>query len=94
MSNTKHTLGPWNAECCIVRDKTRQIRIAKCDESWQLDWREMEANAHLIAAAPDLLAALKSAEVALAAYASTRVGVHHLALETARAAIAKAEANQ
>ena len=59
MDTPKHTPGPWNAESCIVRDKTRQIRIAKCDESWQLDWREMEANADLIAAAPDLLEAAK-----------------------------------
>lgn len=52
-----------------------------------------QEDAHLVAAAPDLLDALKTAESALAlaaGYANSEQRTMHAALETARAAIAKA----
>ena len=57
---TKHTLGPWR-----VNDKTifqdnpldSVVMIASCSSA-ALEHKEQQANARLIAAAPDLLAAL------------------------------------
>jgi hypothetical protein len=49
------------------------------------------ARHRLIAAAPDLLAALKYALTVLDSYSTTNVGIHCAAIDIARAAIAKAE---
>lgn len=85
MSETKHTPGPWD----VVFDS---CSAPKCGGEWVIDGPpsgahgqfELEADARLIAAAPDLLAALKAlAEVDL-------LNPQHLV--AARAAIAKAEA--
>lgn len=51
---------------------------------------EAAANARLIAALPDLVEALKYAVEQLKAYKTTRVGIHHAAIERGYAALAKA----
>jgi hypothetical protein len=53
----KHTPGPWsckaihNGETAILDPDRKRVVVV-------MDWKEMEANAKLIAAAPELLAAL------------------------------------
>ena len=63
--DTKHTQGEWFANNCTVTIKGTYAQIAACypekgSEMATNDIREMQANAKLIAAAPDLLAALKA----------------------------------
>lgn len=105
----EHTQGPWvfRVELGTVNavdpmhSQDGRARIEICDPSNGQTWNggalpidEREANAHLIAAAPDLLAIL---EVILGAHDTKNNGAymgeavlcHHYA-ETARAAIAKA----
>jgi hypothetical protein len=92
---SKHTPGPW--QVFTTKDGTRFIGIGDADGVGVTDprfglWRggqEREANARLIAAAPDLLEALKWAieRLDLLAEQSDRA-------ETARAAIIKAEATE
>lgn len=90
-NQTKHTPGPWTAtKCAMSRD---EWRISN-PEAWPIftvlcGRPEARANAHLIAAAPDLLAALiKLERVESSPHSET---VRYLAREQARAAIAKAE---
>ena len=95
-----HTSGPWQFYELLDRahDGLGYIRtvpedgleIAHHGDSGR-SRSENVANGHLLAAAPDMLAALIYAERVLASYASTKVGVHHAGLGVVRAAIAKAE---
>ena len=87
--NTQHTPGPWTRDHGIVRDECgTQIALVAWD---------IEANARLIASAPDLLAALK--DLVAAAGSIPRIFFHDGGLEQrvvgahrkARDAIAKAE---
>lgn len=84
MTEAKHTPGPWFAE----EDEEGNWRVADEDGAWvarSLSWaREEEADAYLIAAAPDLLEALERM-VSL----FLRQNAHDVA--GARAAIAKAK---
>ena len=61
--NAKHTPGPWNAiagKLGFFINRVNQQSIAvTCIDSWQTE-EEHEANARLIAAAPELLAALQA----------------------------------
>jgi hypothetical protein len=89
---TTHTPGPWindGAEISARPDpENSQSYIAPIcvmDSEWHPD--TAAANARLISAAPDLLAALIAAEKELAYYASTRRSDE---LPRIRAAIAKA----
>lgn len=99
MSTTKHTPGPWRA--VIDSDFTPGIDADDIGESivvigpnnlstdlgiWGRCREEAEANAHLIAAAPDLLAALQT--LVEQAERHDAVGLYW---DQARAAIAKAE---
>lgn len=67
MSNDKHTPGPWEALGNIVRSPMYQpgglprgVIIAECRDGYYLPHtEEAKANARLIAAAPDLLEAIK-----------------------------------
>lgn len=80
-----HTPGPWtyyHTGWLVYAGKL----IADCGRSGELSPDEMRANANLIAAAPDLLAALKR----LLSATEQNLGDIHDAEEQARAAIAKA----
>lgn len=88
MSEVKHTPGPWelgyldHAGQRVVRQE--HIEVCTCwHHSVGSIEREMEANARLIAAAPELLEALK--------LVVTRCGPKSRDGALARAAIAKAE---
>jgi len=68
MTQTQHTSGPWTAleilDGIAIKD-SRNVTIAYCDYATDADETEIsewetEANARLIAAAPDLFAALQS----------------------------------
>lgn len=94
MGEPKHTPGPWMvlppAEWegddgeWIVRS------VARCGRG-----KFSEANAHLIAAAPDLLAALKDADLALDRTGARPFIVHGVRVgEIIDAAIAKAEGKE
>lgn len=102
MPNTqKHTPGPWKIETAPNRFGKDFTGVSTVCDFGHDQWANLalcanngmngDANARLIAAAPDLLEALKYAERMLDSYKTTHVGVHHAALEKARAAIAKAE---
>ena len=63
---SKHTPGPWAVDryCRDITPVGRYLRIAEIPghrENDTPDSQEREANARLIAAAPDLLAALQAA---------------------------------
>lgn len=74
------------------RDKRRRF-IYVCDPSYARTTREEKANAKLICAAPDLLAALEHCAEALKAIGSSRglVADHGDALDEALRAIDKAK---
>jgi hypothetical protein len=72
MSNTKHTPGPWTIERSPIQSRggsNTVFRIGPFQACIYDDWRqeqergistsELEANANLIAASPELLEALK-----------------------------------
>ena len=89
MSEAKHTTGPWNVP---FREFTKikaanGAHIATCHKLTNLV--NLEANSRLIAAAPDLLDALKTIVEVIG---NTEYGEidRKLAVKDARAAIAKA----
>lgn len=55
---SQHTPGPWKASSTWVTGETDDITIAQCSYR-DKNLNESEANAHLIAAAPDMLHALE-----------------------------------
>lgn len=57
MTTTQHSSGPWMVKGGNVIENESGVNIAK---AWMTDREEECANARLIAAAPELLAALKS----------------------------------
>jgi len=67
MSEAKHTPGPWEATGNLVRSPMHQpeglprgVQIVECRDGYFLPHTaEAKANARLIAAAPELLEALK-----------------------------------
>lgn len=77
MSNTKHTPGPWGLdfdeygddpwanghphECTVFSDSTGEPVASLEAQTYPPNAKELVANARLIAAAPDLLEALKRA---------------------------------
>ena len=100
MTAAKHTPGPWRVGPV---DDTR-VEDANGNEVAQIDgdynqpdtWPLMEANARLIAAAPDMLAALKAAKEAdkiniARGGAAKFIEADQRAQRLIRAAIAKAE---
>jgi hypothetical protein len=66
--DAKHTPGPWeyNEQTKTIRSKKENFWLATMD-SWDGSVNNA-ANARLIAAAPDLLAALENARIALTFY--------------------------
>ena len=88
-----HTPGPWRFEwdgrptwSCVRHRVKGEWQVAVTDDLIDEHPEESEANARLIAAAPELLAALKEA-----LYAVTEIDNAHKSLRQMRAAIAKAE---
>lgn len=109
MTETKHTPGPWTVEE-YGDDETPTLVIHKDSESRVCfmatpgshgDLAMIEADAHLIAAAPDMLAALKAAsgyllnaaiDLETGAPKKTALATINGGLDLVRAAIAKATA--
>ncbi len=89
MADEKHTPGPWVA----VRPRVRWRIMAGEQFVMETDEVRTEADAYLIAAAPDLLAAVKAllAYGAGGEYPPGVVAAWDKAVEDAEAAIAKAE---
>ena len=98
---SKHTAGPWVASRfgfqVLTGDSWSVICTLKNGAEWEdrrgkyvpnYEWQNQEANARLIAAAPEMLAALKKARVAIATHSPDPTEP----LEEIDAAIAKAGA--
>lgn len=90
MSETKHTPGPWAVIAdgptrVVATDTSRPWRIAVVDSPSDAD-PDVDANARLIAAAPELLAALEEVTSTC-----LDAGFHGSDLARSRAAIAKAK---
>ncbi len=84
---TKHTPGPWKQERNnVVADYTATYGVVASVSAMPNKW-ETDANARLIAAAPELLASLQEALGLLESYS---LGEHQVA-ENIRAAIALAK---
>ena len=92
-TETKHTQGPWEIETKGSRhfiDGADQLTVAYVDRAGVRDRQEIEANARLIAAAPELLAALIGM---MNRYGDKSPHPTCDASISARAAISKAECN-
>jgi hypothetical protein len=98
MNNTLHTPAPWRIEpeehaavilcdAFVVADVYYEAGVSAGASTKE----EALANAHLISAAPDLLEALERAENALNWFINDEGECDIEALDTARAAIAKAK---
>lgn len=94
MSEVKHTPGPWRLHSEDLRGGTYWVvTMPGAEETIDIfEGDNGEANAHLIFAAPDLLAACRALDAALCAGFETKATRHagRMALIAARAAIAKA----
>jgi hypothetical protein len=92
MENT-YTPGPWRLsagdETAIFTGCGKRISAAYSGGLSGIGIGEAEANARLIAAAPDMIAALQMALIALERSEKER-GIRHLETFAVRAAIAKA----
>lgn len=90
MSETAHTPGPWMTGGYTVTANNGNLLVAKLYREQKLQDAESDANARLIAAAPDMMEALKRIQ---AAFAAPTEWTSKIATEMAgvRAAIAKAE---
>ncbi len=95
---TEHTPGPWikrpdvYSEMICITTETKMIAQLPGPDGTDIAEKEQLANAHLIAAAPDLLAALEQVQdwFAIHAELATRFpGGYHATRRCARAAIAK-----
>jgi hypothetical protein len=93
MGATKHTSGPWTIECgknysneIVGKSKTGKDWVLARTTAAKVGRDQDDANARLIAAAPDLLEALKT----LATQAESH-GAEGIYWDKARAAIDKAE---
>lgn len=85
----KHTPGPWTAHARTVTAPETEDRLEMHVQINGNNREDNKANARLIAAAPDLLAALQTAEMAMLGY-TVRNEVLVKALADVRAAIVKA----
>jgi hypothetical protein len=104
-TQTKHTPGPWEIGSINKKDKnlywsavftpknTGKFHTPRAGEALGVDREECEANAHLIAAAPDLLEALRLLLEASDGLNGESEWLDER-LNAARAAIAKAEGAQ
>lgn len=102
MNNVSHTLGPWSNEriwdtpTTRIHARVEGVPMALAEVFTMRNVGEKEANARLIAMAPDMLAALRKAEEALrscyqvADYPADGLTSQDRALGEVRDAIAKA----
>ena len=106
MSAKKHTPGPWlrddrsGLDCDVRAASGRKVALcwglaSNNATNYRADYRaECDANAHLIAAAPELLDALRAflraPSVGSAGPGAVTIAVQDFNLRAARAAIAKA----
>lgn len=87
--NAQHTPGPWElAGRATIRTRALVPNIGRKFIA-HVHWRNGRANADLIAAAPEMLDALRQCVIALA-HASANDPTHDAAYKAADAAIAKA----
>jgi len=89
---SKHTPGPWRTTGLNVR--SGDALVAVIVDHWadeKTPEPEKEANARLIAAAPDLLDALKTMVMAFHTYAPKTDGAEYNCVIEAHAAITKAK---
>lgn len=97
MTTAAHTKGPWTADWSKYREDTFIVQagqpsnrvLASFDGDGDGPDDQSMADAHLIAAAPDMLTALKWAESALAPFSKAPAEKSGIAM--IRKAIAKAE---
>ena len=96
---SKHTLGPWEASEGYPSDiwhvdmpsRGYSVVVSRAEEDWDMAVEEVQANAHLIAAAPELLDAL---ETLLLSTERDDMNFRVRAMEAAREAIAKAKGGE
>lgn len=90
MSETKHTPGPWRVSSGMVETEANSLPIAWMDREPGNGTLpvERDENARLIAAAPELLSALKAI---LGGQLHGSIDLYAQRFEDARAAVAKAE---
>jgi hypothetical protein len=96
--NTKHTPGPWEVQTHIGNDKIHRVMplFLRANTGVLPVWvgggfyLKNEADAHLIAAAPEMLTALKKALDNLR-HVCTELGAEHCSRCAVAIAIAKAE---
>ena len=87
---SKHTQGPWTVDGAVATENLDvlgeggRVAMLDCDD---IDAETLKANARLIAAAPEMLDALRVAQSELHYFIATRGREAH---EIVRAAIAKA----
>lgn len=87
--DNKHTPGPWEVSGSEIRSQSEQIIIAGTYYVGTARRGQVEANARLIAAAPDLLTSLKA--LLPEGWGDDDTMDHMPGVKLARAAIAKAE---
>lgn len=95
----KYTAGPWEASEGYPSDiwhvdmpsRKYSVVVSRAEEDWDMAVKEVQANAHLIAAAPELLDAL---ETLLLSTERDDINFRVRAMEAAREAIAKAEGGE
>ena len=96
---SKQTLGPWEASEGYPSDiwhvdmpsRGYSVVVSRAEEDWDMAVDEVQANAHLIAAAPELLDAL---ETLLLSTERDDMNFRVRAMEAAREAIAKAKGGE
>lgn len=91
--STEHAKGPWqaikfpNLPWAVYETGPHELIVCQVSNP---DWNRDEANAHLIAAAPDMLAALKAVQRIIGQDSAT-MAEQTAVLRQMREAIAKAE---
>jgi hypothetical protein len=70
-TKTKHTPGPWERYGNVIQSDSTGIVVCEIEESGKDDYRpnsikESQANARLIAVAPELLEAIKAVKIRIA----------------------------
>lgn len=92
-----HTPGPWkihrNEFCQWIGNENGKAQLAKVFHPAGMSDETAEANAQLIASAPELLAALQSAQMALMGFTNPNDVVRKALFQAAKA-IAKAKGGE